>query len=201
MSIIPSGPAHLPPPLAMTPVAHPALPGEGQWSAAGRTIDGIPAIYETTLRPDAIHTSEVVGVAWMDTELLRATLYSGSVIPGGGPYSYTAPIAAGDATSLVAAFNAGFLMSDANGGYYTDSRTEDPLVNGAASFVVYKNGSATVAEWGRDVTMGPDIASVRQNLDLLVDNGQPVQGLDAADTTKWARPWATPSMSGDRHLA
>ena len=27
--------------------------------------------------------------------------------------------------------------------------------------------------------------SVRQNLDLLVDGGQPVPGLDAADTTQW----------------
>ncbi len=29
------------------------------------------------------------------------------------------------------------------------------------------------------------MVSVRQNLDLLVDNGQPVPGLDATDTTKW----------------
>jgi hypothetical protein len=26
---------------------------------------------------------------------------------------------------------------------------------------------------------------VRQNLDLLVDNGQPVPGLNATDTTQW----------------
>ena len=183
--IVVTGPAHLPPPAPMTPVAQPAVAGEGQWAAAGRTIDGIPAVYETTLRPDAIHTSEVVGVAWMDTKLLRATLYSGSIIPGGGPFSHTAPIQPTAANSLVAAFNAGFLMPAANGGYYTDSKTQVPLVNGAASFVVYKNGDATVAQWGRDATMTPNVVSVRQNLDLLVDNGQPVAGLNAADTTKW----------------
>ena len=33
--------------------------------------------------------------------------------------------------------------------------------------------------------MSPDVVSVRQNLDLLVDGGQPVPGLDAADTTQW----------------
>jgi hypothetical protein len=183
--VIASGPAHLPPPGPMTPVATPALPGEGQWSAVGRRVDGIPAVYETTLRPDAIHTSQVVGAVWMDTKLLRATLYSGSLIPGGGPYSHTAPITSGAASSLVAAFNAGFLMSDSNGGYYTDGRTEVPLVDGAASFVVYKDGTSTVAQWGRDATMTSDVVSVRQNLDLLVDHGQPVAGLNAADTTKW----------------
>ena len=56
---------------------------------------------------------------------------------------------------LVAAFNAGFLMSDANGGYYTDNKTIVPLRTGGASFVVYKNGSSTVGQWGRDVTMDP----------------------------------------------
>ena len=60
-------------------------------------------------------------------KLLKATLYSGSQIPGGGPYTHTAPISPTDATSLVAAFNAGFLMSDANGGYYTDDKTVIPL--------------------------------------------------------------------------
>ena len=88
----PAGPAHLAPPAADGPVASPAIPGEGQWTPAGRLVDGIPAVYETTLRPDAVHTSYVVGVAWMDTKLLRATLYSGSQIPGGGPYTHTAPV-------------------------------------------------------------------------------------------------------------
>ena len=148
-------------------------------------MNGIPAVYETMLRPDAIHTSYVVGVAWMDTKLLKATLYSGSAIPGGGPYTHTAPISSSDATSLVAAFNAGFLMSDANGGYYTDGKTILPLRTGAASFVVYKNGSATVGQWGRDITMGSDIASVRQNLNLLVDNGQVVPGASTLNSTQW----------------
>jgi len=180
-----SGPAHLPTPAAIQPIASPAIPGEGQWSPAGRLVGGIPAIYETTLRPDAIHTSYVVGVAWMDTKLLKATLYSGSQIPGGGPYSHTAPIPPQAATSVVAAFNAGFLMSAANGGYYTDNRTILPLRTGAASFVIYRNGTATVGQWGRDVTMTANVVSVRQNLDLLVDGGQPVPGLNASDTTQW----------------
>ncbi len=182
---IASGPAHLQPPTAIAPVAQPALRGEGQWSPAGRLVGGIPAVYETTLRPDALHTSYVVGVAWMDTKLLKATLYSGSQIPGGGPYRHTAPVQPQAANSLVAAFNAGFLMSGANGGYYTDGKTIRPLREGAASFVIYGDGSTAIGRWGSDVTMTPNVVSVRQNLDLLVDGGQPVQGLNAADTTQW----------------
>ncbi|HWF15544.1 MAG TPA: phosphodiester glycosidase family protein [Acidimicrobiales bacterium] len=176
---------HLPAPAPIVPIVSPAVSGEGQWSPAGRLVDGVPAIYTTVLRPSAIHTSYVVGIAWMDATLLKATLYSGSQIPGGGPYSHTAPVSPNDATSLVAAFNAGFLMPAANGGYYTDGKTIDPLRNGAASFVVYKNGSSTVGQWGRDVSMTSDVVSVRQNLDLLVDNGQVVPAAYNANATQW----------------
>lgn len=180
-----SAPAHLPVPRRMTSPAGQRLRGEGVWHPAGRLVGGIPAVYETWVRPDALHTSLVIGVAWMDTKLLRATLYSGSTIPGGGPYRHTAPVPPGAAKSLVAAFNAGFLMNNANGGYYTDGRTITPLRKGAASFVIYRNGSVNIADWGRDAALTPDVVSVRQNLDLLVDHGRPVPGLNANDTSKW----------------
>jgi hypothetical protein len=128
--------SHLPTPHTIVPFAQRALPSEGVWSPAGRTVGGLSAVYETRLRPDPVHTSLVVGVVWMDTKLLRARLYSGSFIPGGGPFSYSAPVSAGAATSLVAAFNAGFQMPAANGGYYTDGKVLIPLRNGAASVVV-----------------------------------------------------------------
>jgi hypothetical protein len=177
--------AHLPPPAPVAPLASPPVAGEGQWSPSGRLVDGVPAVYETLIRPSAIHTSYVVGVAWMDPMLLKATLYSGSQIPGGGPFTHTAPISAGDSTSLVAAFNAGFLMSAANGGYYTDGKTVVPLRTGAASFVVYKNGSFGLGSWGTDVSMTPSVVSVRQNLDLLVDNGQVSPTAYDANSSAW----------------
>jgi hypothetical protein len=184
-TVAPTAPPHLAPPTAIGPLASPAVAGEGQWSPAGRLVGGIPAVYETRMRPDSIHTSEVVGVAWMDTKLLKASLYSGSQIPGGGPFTLSAPIQPSAANSLVAAFNAGFLMSNANGGYYTDGKTLYPLRTGAASLVIYKNGSVALGQWGRDATMTPDVVSVRQNLDLLVDGGVPVPGLNADDTSQW----------------
>jgi hypothetical protein len=177
--------AHLAAPTPIAPVASPPVQGEGQWQPAGRLVDGVPAVYETFVRPDSVHTSVVTGVAWMDTKLLAARLYSGSTIPGGGPWQYTAPVSPIAAKSLVVAFNSGFLMHNAQGGYYTEGKTVYPLRNGAASIVITKDGSITVGQWGRDVSMNPDVVSVRQNLDLLVDGGKPVPGLNAADTTQW----------------
>ncbi len=121
----------------------------------------------------------------MDTSLLAAQLYSGSVSPGGGPWQYSAPIKPAAASSLVAAFNGGFMDASSDGGYYTQGRVVIPLRVGAASAVIYQNGSITVGQWGRDVTMTASVVGVRQNLNLLVDGGQAVPGLSPTDTTVW----------------
>ncbi len=147
------------------------MAGRGTWRAAGRRVGGVPAVYETKLVPPG--GSQPAGIAWMDTHLLAARLYSGSRSPGGGPYRYTAPIKLASARRLVAAFNGGFLMKDARGGYYTQGRVLDPLRPGAASLVIYADGSVNVGAWGRDVSMTSAVVAVRQNLVPLVAGGQP----------------------------
>lgn len=173
----------LAPPAALAPFTALATPGEGQWRGAGRSVDGTPAVYETTLVPPG--GSEPAGVAWMDTRLLTARLYSGSGSPGGGPYRYTAPVQPADAGSLVAAFNGGFLMDSAGGGYYTEGRTVVPLVAGAASLVVRTDGTVDVGAWGTDVSMTPDVVAVRQNLVPLVADGRPTAQAGGPDWQAW----------------
>ena len=87
--------------------------------------------------------------------------------------------------TLIAAFNSGFKMDSANGGVYFGGEEVRPLVQGAASLVIKTDGSAAVGVWGRDFTMTPDVASVRQNLALMIDNGQLDPALDENDTSKW----------------
>ncbi len=153
------------------------------WHPAGRLVHGQPAVYVTSMRmPDGPY---VAGIAWMDTHLLTARLYSGSLSPGGVGWHYSAPISPSAARTLVAAFAGGFLLKDSQGGYLSEGRLVAPLRNGAASLVIYRNGSATVGTWGRDVSMTPDVVAVRQNLRLLVDNGRPVSGLRASDISTW----------------
>ena len=161
----------------------PTYAGEGAWHPAGRLVAGRAALYETLLVPPG--GTARAGIAWMDTSLLSARLYSGSMSPGGGPYKYTAPVAPAAASSLVAAFNGGFKMGDARGGYYTEGRMVKPLVRGDASLVIYANGAVTVGAWGSDVTMTPSVVAVRQNLFPLVVNGAP----SARASTRTWRVW------------
>ena len=172
----------LPAPAPVVPFAAP-LPGEGRWHAAGRLVRGHVAVYETTLRPPG--SSYEAGLAWMDPRLLRAQLYSGSSSPGGGPWRLTAPVSPTAARILVAAFNGGFKFPATQGGYYAEGRLVYPLRTGGASFVIYRNGDATVGSWGRDVKMTPAVIAVRQNLTLIVDHGRPVAGLNPYDNYVW----------------
>jgi len=173
----------LTPPATLTPFSGLAAQGEGEWHATGRTVDGVAAVYETSLAPPG--GSGPVGVAWMDTHLLTARLYSGSGSPGGGPYQYTAPIGPAEATMLVAAFNGGFQMDSAGGGYYTEGRVVVPLVAGAASLVIRADGTVDVGAWGTDVAMTPDVVAVRQNLVPLVAGGQPTPLASGPDWQAW----------------
>ncbi len=183
-----ASPTVLAPPVDIVSPSRNPLPGEGVWHVAGRTTaNGIPTMYEAFVRPDRVHTSYVVGVVWMDTNLLTAQLYPGSQVPGGGPFWHNAPISAARSKTLAAAFNSGFVMQNAHGGYYTDDHTYKKLRNGAASVVIFKNGRMVVAKWGRDVLMTNQIASVRQNLDLIVDNSKEIPGLRNPKSTDWGK--------------
>jgi len=174
--------SHLPVPQPLAPFGGLSASGQGVWTPAGRTVGGLPAVYETTLvAPGGVQPA---GIAWMDTRLLSAQLYSGSISPGGGPYRFTAPVQSTQAASLVAAFNGGFQMDTARGGYYTEGRLITPLVAGAASLVIYTDGSATIGAWGSDVTMTPNVVAVRQNLVPLVAGGQPTAQANA-DWQSW----------------
>ncbi len=173
----------LPAPAALAPFGDPAAAGEGTWSPAGRTVRGVRAVYQTTLVPPG--GTQRAGIAWMDTRLLAARLYSGSKSPGGGPYRYTAPIQPAQAATLVAAFNGGFMMPAAGGGYYTQGRTIDPLRRGAASLVIYADGGVDVGVWGSDVRMTGNVVSVRQNLVPLVADGRPTPQAASFDWQAW----------------
>ncbi len=174
----------LAPPHPLVPFSTaPVVAGAGSWTPAGRVVDGTAAVEETHLVPPG--GTQPAGIAWMDSNLLSARLYSGSLSPGGGPYPYTAPIQPAQAASVVAVFNGGFQMKTAQGGYYTTSRLIDPLVPGAASLVIDSNGSVRIGAWDATVSMTPDVVAVRQNLVPLVAGGQPTPTAASADWQAW----------------
>jgi hypothetical protein len=176
--------APLPTPNPLRPFQGTAFAGAGVWHAKGRSVGGRSAVYTTTMRLPGSSSVEA-GIAWLDTRLLSAKLYSGSLSPGGLYWKNTAPIPPSASRTLVAAFNGGYLLKDANGGYFSEGHMVVPLRVGAASLVIYRDGLATVGQWGRDVAMTPNVVAVRQNLTLLVDHGRPVAGLVPSDTRSW----------------
>ena len=171
-------------PSRLTALYRGAPTADGVWTPAGRPVRGHSAVFTTTM-----HLADLpgvtAGVAWMDTKLLSARQYSGSLSPGGLNWNYTAPISAAAARTLVVAFNGGFLMKDTKGGYYAEGKYAAPLQDGAASLVIYKNGSVNVVKWGRDTTMTPSVSSVRQNLVLLIDDGKIAPNVSPTDTYQW----------------
>ena len=158
-------PANVSVPDGVTPVAN-----EGVWAPVGPQVGGAQTMYTTQVRPDSVHTSILDGLVWIDPKRVKFEVHPGTEEPG-GKQTVPAQVPLDKRLDLIAAFNGGFRMQDAMGGFYLDGVTYKPLRDGAASLVVYKDGVTSVGMWGRDFEMSPNIEAVRQNLDLIVDNG------------------------------
>lgn len=181
---VPGVSSTLPP--AIAPLASPPLANEGVWSPIGPYVDGRPAMAEAQLRPDNVHTSVLGALVWIDPKLVRLVEVPGTVEPGGSwPIVGTLP--PDQRGTWIAAFNGGFRFKDAAGGLFAEGREAIPLADGAASLVIRTDGSVDVGMWGRDDHMSANVASVRQNLVLILDGGQPVPGIDQNDHHRWGR--------------
>ncbi len=148
--------------------------GTVAWRPEGREVLGKPLVYRSS--------SGGVELAWLDQSRLRLFFAPGTADPG-GPWAWGGQIAPEVRPDLVAAFNGGFQMKDVQGGYFLEGRTVKSLVPTEAAMVIYKDGHADVGLWGRDVSMTPEVVSVRQNLPLLVDGATPVAA--AANPGSW----------------
>ncbi|MFN8052134.1 MAG: phosphodiester glycosidase family protein [Acidimicrobiales bacterium] len=169
-------------------VVHPARRGEGRW----RVVDGLTSapgsVQETFVRPDPGFPSVSAAVVRLDQRATRLVFVPGLRQPGVGHWSWGSEIPPAVRPTVVAAFNAGFKFKDTRGGLYTEGRhTVRPLATGLASIVIHRDGTADVADWGRDAHMSSDVVSVRQNLSLIVDHGRPVPGLLVDRGSKWGK--------------
>jgi hypothetical protein len=173
-----------PPPLPLLPTAS-RLPGEARWVPSAQRTGRAPAMYTGYFRPDPAHPSQIVGVAWINQALVTSHLIAGTREPGGTGWRDHAQVPPEMRPELVAAFNSGWKMHDIQGGYYAEGRTAVPLRDGAASVVIDSTGRVTVGQWGRDVAMSPQVLAVRQNLDLIIDQSQPVPGLAENPSGAW----------------
>jgi len=146
-----------------------AVPAEGHWAASARPVGGEPVIFTTTLRARA--GVPAAGLAWIDANRVVFRLYAGTGQPP-GTFPYNTFVDPTLQPALLATFNAGFKVNASEGGWSAYGQTAIPLRDGAASFIIRSDGTATVGKWGRDATAGADVVAVRQNLTLLIDAGK-----------------------------
>jgi hypothetical protein len=175
--------SYSPPPIK--PIASPALAGEGVWQPTGQLVHGHPAVYETFMRPDPVHTSLLAGIAWLDHRAVRAVIYNGNDQPGGSGWRHGDHVPPSETPGLVAAFNGGFRLDMARGGYQSEGRLIHPFVTGRATFGVRADGTVDLGVWGRDLQPTTPYASAFQSLDLIVDGGNDVPGLSRDDHSRW----------------
>lgn len=177
------GPVVTPDPAPLTPlVASPTLAGEGVWQQL-YSVDGVRAAEVAFLRPDRIHTSYYVQVVWMDPKLVKFQLNPGYKVPG-PPLTASDQIPANEIDSILATFNSGFTMQDAQGGYWQNGQSIVPLVTGAASMVFSADGTLSVEAWPGGAP-GPGVVAVRQNLKLLISNGAISPQATQANASAW----------------
>ena len=161
--------SYAPPPIPA--VITPKLPGEGQWRGTGPLVGGSAPVLVTTFRPDPNYPQLVAGVAWIDHTRTRLALYPGRYEPpnDGNQQAQVPPQLR---SSLLATFNSGFKLEDSGGGFFSQGHVYAPLKDGQATLIGYGNGAIDLRTWTGGPDPGPGIAFARQNLPLIVENGQ-----------------------------
>ena len=160
-------------PANIAPVIHPALPGEGAWHATFANGGSRPPVLVSQFRPEALYPQNVAGVAWIDHTRTSTWLYPGRLepavtLPSRGPTELPTNLRG----KLVAAFNSGFKLVDSGGGFTSGGHTYTPMKNGLATIVRYRDGRLDISAWSYGPTAPASVLYARQNLPLIVNNGQ-----------------------------
>ena len=159
-----------PPPIK--PVfAHP-LPGEGVWKPAGPPVDGAPPVLVTTFRTETDYPQLVAYVAWFDHTRTEIAYYPGRYEPPSAAVRGPMMVPDGQRSRLLATFNGGFTYADGANGSADNGRTNEPLTDGNATLICYRDGRIAIIKWTGGPTVGPDVAWARQSLAPIVWNGQ-----------------------------
>jgi hypothetical protein len=179
------------------------LPGEGVWRPTGRAIAGGPPVLVTTFRTETDYPRIVAYVAWFDHTRTSLTWYPGRYEPPSAPVRGPMMVPYGQRWRLLATFNGGFIYTDGNNGSSIGGRQYEPLKDGLATMIAYRDGRTDIRTWHGGPVAGPQIAFARQSLPLIIDHGKLNPALN--DSTQWGytlgnavRVWRT-GAGVDRH--
>jgi len=159
-----------PPPI--TPVFPHPLPGEGVWKPAGPPVDGGPPVLVTTFRPELDYPQLVAYVAWFDHTRTEIGYYPGRYEPPNAAVRGPMMVPYDQRWRLLATFNGGFTYTDGDNGSADNGRTNEPLKDGNATLIGYRDGRVAIVKWSGGPNVGPDVAWARQSLAPIVWNGK-----------------------------
>jgi hypothetical protein len=170
-------------PLRIKPVFPHPLAGEGVWSSTGGRVGGKPAVLVTEFRAEVAYPRTVAYVAWFDHARTSVAYYPGRYEPPSAPVRGPMEVPFGERWRLLATFNSGFIYRDGKNGSSVGGREYEPLKQGLATLIAYRNGRVDVRTWHGGPVAGRQIAFARQSLPLIVDHGQLNPALN--DSTQW----------------
>lgn len=117
-------------------------------------------------------TSAGITLLSFNQRLVDLHLHSGTIDAGASGWRWGPAIAGRERRRLIAAFNGGFRLNTDAGGFEAYGRTAVSLRPGLGSIVTYTDGTTDIGSWGSQVPAhGKKVASVRQNLSLLINRG------------------------------
>lgn len=173
-----------PPPIK--PVFPHPLPGEGVWKPAGPPVDGGPPVLVTTFRTELDYPELVAYVAWFDHTRTEIGYYPGRYEPPAAAVRGPMMVPYDQRWRLLATFNGGFTYTDGDNGSADNGRMNEPLKDGNATLIGYRDGRVAIVRWSGGPDVGPDVAWARQSLAPIVWNGQLNPQLDdSPDSPQW----------------
>jgi hypothetical protein len=170
-----------PPPI--NPVFPRPLPGEGIWRGTGPLVDGAPPVLVTTFRTERDYPRIVAFVAWFDHTRTAMAFYPGRYEPPNAPVRGPMSVPLSQRPRLFATFNGGFTYADGHNGSSINGRTYEPLKDGLATLIGYRDGRVAIKTWVGAPNAGGDIAFARQSLPLIIHDGRLNPALN--DSTQW----------------
>jgi len=151
--------------------AHP-LPGEGIWKPTGPSTDGGPPVLVATYRPETEYPELLAYVAWFDHTRTAIGYYPGRYEPPNAALRGPMMVPNDQRSRLLATFNGGFTYEDGENGSTVDGRVNEPLKDGKATLLGYRDGRVEIVKWSGGPNPGPEVAWARQSLAPIVWNGR-----------------------------